>query len=171
MLGFLKRNIRTFNSETKTNAYVAMVRSNLDYCATVLNPYQKEQVKKIEMVQRRAACYATNRYRNTSSVGSMLEKLDWESLENRRVKLQLTLLYTVVNDFVDIPCDTYLTRQCHREQDHYIPRSSGNIQPRLTATNTVFFPRTVTVWNSLPATIAEAPSLVSFKRELSTLSI
>ena len=42
--------------------------------------------------------------------------------------------------------------------------------PRLLATNTVFSPRTVTVWNSLPATVAEAHFLVFFKRELSTLS-
>ncbi|VDI50680.1 Hypothetical predicted protein, partial [Mytilus galloprovincialis] len=112
MLGFLKRNLRTFNSETKTYAYVAMVRSNLDYCATVWNPYQKEQVKKVEMVQRRAARYATNHY--TSSVGSILKELDWESLENRRVRLQLTLLYNVVNDLVDIPCDTYLTPMSSR---------------------------------------------------------
>ena len=34
-----------------------------------------------------------------------------------------------------------------------------------------FFPRTIPFWNSLPASIAEAPDLVSFKGELSTLTI
>ena len=29
-----------------------------------------------------------------------------------------------------------------------------------------FFPRTITTWNSLSASIADAPDLVSFKREL-----
>ncbi|CAC5409914.1 unnamed protein product [Mytilus coruscus] len=169
MLGFLKRNLRTSNSETKSNAYIAMVRSNLDYCAIVWNPYQKEQVKKVEMVQRCAARFATNCYMNTSSVGSMLEELDWESLENRGVKLQLTLLYKVVNYLVDIPCDTYLTPMSSRT------RSSHTKKFRQYSTKTYgykysFFPRTVTVWNSLPATVAEAPSLVSFKREISTLS-
>ncbi|CAG2215457.1 unnamed protein product [Mytilus edulis] len=96
-----------------------MVRSNLDYCATVWNSYQKEQVKKVEMVQRREARYATNRYRNTSSVGSMLEELDWESLENRRVKLQLSLLYKVVNVLVDIPCDMYLTPMSSRTRSSH----------------------------------------------------
>ena len=42
--------------------------------------------REIEMVQRRAARYATNRYHNTSSVTDMLQDLDWESLESRRVK-------------------------------------------------------------------------------------
>ncbi|CAC5392659.1 unnamed protein product [Mytilus coruscus] len=119
MLGFLKRNQRTSNSETKTNAYVAMVRSNLDYCATVWNPYQKEQVKKVEMVQRHAARYATNRYRNTSSVGSMLEEIDWESLENRRVKSQLTLLYKVTYNDID----TLYTDIFASHQKSFIPNS------------------------------------------------
>ena len=61
------------------------------------------------MVQRRAARYATNRYHNTSSVTDMLQDLDWESLESRRVKIQLTLLFKVIQDLVDIPASAYLT--------------------------------------------------------------
>ncbi|KAH3736548.1 hypothetical protein DPMN_043119 [Dreissena polymorpha] len=34
-----------------------------------------------------------------------------------------------------------------------------------------FFPITIPVWNRLPATEAEASSLVSFKRELATLHL
>ena len=33
-----------------------------------------------------------------------------------------------------------------------------------------FFPRTIPIWNNLPASVAEAPSLVSFKQGLSSLS-
>ena len=54
MLGFLRRNLRTASSETKTNAYITMVRSNLEYCASAWNPHQKKYEQKIEMVQRRA---------------------------------------------------------------------------------------------------------------------
>ena len=55
MLGFLRRNLRTASSETKTNAYITMVRSNLEYCASAWNPHQKKYEQKREMVQRRAA--------------------------------------------------------------------------------------------------------------------
>ena len=44
----------------------------------------KHKLNKIEMVQRRAARYVTNRQRNTSSVGDMLQHLKWRSLEDRR---------------------------------------------------------------------------------------
>ena len=47
--------------------------------------------------------FTTNRYRSTSSVSPMLDHLQWESLEARRSKIQLTLFYKVVHDLVDTP--------------------------------------------------------------------
>ena len=103
MLGFLRRNLRSCKEDTKANAYFTMVRSNLEYCSPVWSPHHQNQVHKVEMVQRRAARFTTNRYRNTSSVSSMLDHLQWESLEARRSKIQLTLFYKVVHDLVVIP--------------------------------------------------------------------
>ena len=57
---------------------------------TVWKPYTQEAVRKLEMA---AARYITNRYGNTSSVTSMLDHLQWESLESRRIKCQLTMLF------------------------------------------------------------------------------
>ena len=83
MLGFLRRNVRSCSEETKANAYfsMTMVRSNLEYCSSVWSPHHKDQIHKIEMVQRRAARYTTNRFRNTSSVSSMIDQLQRESLK------------------------------------------------------------------------------------------
>ena len=91
MLGFLRRNLRSCKEDNKANAYFTMVRSNLEYCSSVWNPHHKDQVHKLEMVQRMSARFTTNKYRNTSSVSSMLDHLQWESLEARRSKIQLTL--------------------------------------------------------------------------------
>jgi hypothetical protein len=60
------------------------------------------------MVQCRAARYATNRYRNTSSVTDMLDNLEWETLESRRTKIQLVMFFKIINDIVDIPSSNYL---------------------------------------------------------------
>ena len=73
ILGFLRRNLKRTSEETKASAYKAMVRSNLEYCATVWSPHHKVQINKVEMVQRRAARFTTNRYRNTSSVRNHLK--------------------------------------------------------------------------------------------------
>ena len=50
LLGFIKRNLKSANIETKTNAYKAIVRPHLEYCSTVWNPYHKDKSYKIEMV-------------------------------------------------------------------------------------------------------------------------
>ena len=52
------------------------------------------------MIQSRTAQFTTNRC--TSSVSSVLDHLQWESMEARRSKIQLTLLYKVAQDLVDV---------------------------------------------------------------------
>ena len=113
MLGFLRPNLRSCSEETKSNAYFSMVRSNLVYCSSVWSPHHKGQIHKIEMVQRHATRYTTNdvtyRFRNTSSVSSMIDQLQWESLESRRSNIQLNLFFKVIHNLIDIPADNYLT--------------------------------------------------------------
>ena len=145
------------------------MRPNLEYCSTVWNPYTKDLTNKLEMVQRRAARYVTNRYHNTSSVTSMLDNFSWESLESRRTKAQLTMLYKITNNLVDIQADQQLiptqgnTRSCHSMKFHQPTTSSSFYRNS-------FFPRTITVWNNLSSDVAEASDLVSSKQRLSPLS-
>ena len=118
-----------------------MVRSNIEYCSTVWNPYHKYQIDKVEMVQRRAARFTTNRYHNTSSVSDMLTEFKWDTLENRCTKQQLTMLYRITNDLVAISPKPYL------KPAKLMPRSSNRIQYLQYSTSTdtfkySFFPRT-----------------------------
>jgi hypothetical protein len=53
-----------------------------------------------DMVQRRAARYVTNRQRNTSSVGDMLQHLEWRILEDRRRDARLVMMYKISHDKV-----------------------------------------------------------------------
>ena len=76
-----------YSCETKASVYFTLVRPNLEYCASVWSLYTAQGKYMIEMVQRRAARYAVNRYRNTSSVTEMLEDLGWETLESRRTMM------------------------------------------------------------------------------------
>ena len=66
-----------------------MVRSNLEYCASVWSPHTEKLKSKLEQVQRRAARYVTNRCHNTSSFSAMLNHLQLPTLEHRRVRHEL----------------------------------------------------------------------------------
>ena len=50
----------------------------------------------------RTARFATNKYRNTTSVGNMLQYLEWRSLQDRRKDSRLNMFYKIVNDKVEI---------------------------------------------------------------------
>ena len=39
----------------------------------------------------------------------MPEDIQWETLESRRTKIQLTMLFKTINDLVDIPSEEYLS--------------------------------------------------------------
>ena len=97
----------------------------------------------------------------------MLDHLQWDTLENRTEKVQLIMLYKIVHDLVDIPSSTYLRPVTSRTR----AANTHKFQQYSTSTDYYkysFFPRTILAWNRLPASVAEAPSLAFFKRELSS---
>lgn len=89
------------------------------------------------------------RYHITSSVADVLGYLDQEILEERRNNRQLNLLYTVVNDLVDLPSD-----QCLTPTDNNT-RSTHSMNFNILSKSTAYL-------NILLAAIAEATDLQSF---------
>ena len=68
----------------------------------------------MEKVERTAAMWTCRRWRNTSSVGDMLDELEWPSLETRRGgggggQSSLAFFYTIYSGTVSLDKDTYLT--------------------------------------------------------------
>ena len=69
-LKFIKRNIQTNNPKLKESAYRTYVRPLVEYAATVWDPWQKQYINEIEMIQHRAIRYIFNDYSSTSSVSN-----------------------------------------------------------------------------------------------------
>ena len=152
-LGFLRRNLRVKSQDTKASAYITLVRPNLEYCSNVWSPYTDQAKDKIEMVQRRAARYATNKYRNKSRVTDMLEDLSWETLEARRAKSQVTMLFKITHGLVDIPAAGFVTPVSTRTRAHH----SMKLRQISTSSDTFknsFFSCTIPLLNSLPPALA-----------------
>ena len=68
-------------------------KHKLEYEAPIWHPYHESQIGQVEKVQRTAARWTWRRWRNTSSVGGMLDELEWPSLESRREQSYLTFFY------------------------------------------------------------------------------
>ena len=86
-LNFLKRNLKVTSPIANINerAYLSIVRPRLEYNSCTWDPHQYQI--QLEMVQRRAARYVSNRYDTIiSSVNSMLTDLNWLALQQSRLQ-------------------------------------------------------------------------------------
>ena len=94
-LGFFRSNLAFAPRCTKEVAYKTLVRPKLEYAAPIWSPHSKLQINQIEKVQRTTARWTCRRWRNTSSVGEMLDELEWPSLEDRRDQSSLLLFHKI----------------------------------------------------------------------------
>ena len=165
-LGFIRRNLKNCDKKFKETAYISLVRSVLDYSSTIWDPHLKQDIDRIENIQRRAARFVQSDYTRTSSVTSMMEELGWKPLHERRREQRLTLLYKIVNDLVAIPADQHITYNNRRL------RHGHNKQLKIVTVNSEayrnsFFPRTIKDWNKLPQSAIDCNTIDSFKRTIS----
>ena len=113
------------------------------------------------MIQRPSR-YVTNRYHNTSSVETMLQKLQWPTLEERRKKARLTLLYKVANGEVKIDAGNKLLppdrlSRHNNAQSFQIPSCKTSIRKES------LYPKTIRDWNNLPAQVTAAETGIQNK--------
>ena len=89
-LGFLHRNLAFAPRSNKEVAYKTLVRPKLEYGA-----HSKLQINQIYKGQRKAARWTCKRWRNTTSVGEVLDELEWPSLEAWRDQSFLLLFHKI----------------------------------------------------------------------------
>ena len=165
-LGFLRRNLRINSPNLKSLAYKTLVRPLLEYSSAAWDPYTKENVKKLEMVQRRAARYVLNRFNYLSSVDEMLQELQWNTLEERRKKDRLVMFYKIHNDQTGIDTEKYLkplgrVSRHVNNQAYEVPFAFTDYY------KFSYFPRTINEWNVLPNETVNASSLTAFTNYIS----
>ena len=169
-LGFVRRNLKVGNKRAKETAYKALIRPKLEYAASVWDPHTQADIKTLEKVQRRAVRWVTSRYRQTSCVDSILTDLDWPTLQNRRKKARLELLYKFHKGLITINSRHLPTPSNNRHSSRKNNSSCYDIPSSRTQYRQMsFFPRTIPEWNALPEEITEAESLDSFKSRLTPL--
>jgi hypothetical protein len=93
--------------------------------------------------------------RYNSSRQKLFCELGWESLENRRNKQKLTFFfYIILNGLTP---------------GYNLKNENNTIHPPFSRTSSFydsFIPFTIRLWNTLPLTITESPSLNIFKNRL-----
>ena len=165
-LGLIKRNLWNCPRKVRETAYTSIVRPKLEYASASRDPHFKKDISVLERVQRKAARFCLQNFNKTASVTHMLSDLNWDTLETRRKKNRLTLMYKLSHNLVDINTEEHLIpnseKRTHNSHafKYRMPKVSKDVF------KFSFFPRSITEWNSLPADLVNCQSLSDFKLNL-----
>jgi len=83
-LGLLKRNLSKCPQKLRERAYILLIKSRLEYCAAVWDPYLIKDINTLEGIQRRAARFVIQDHSRFTSVSSLLKDLNWAPLKDCR---------------------------------------------------------------------------------------
>ena len=117
-LGLIRRNFYHCPASTRKAAYVALVRSTLEYGSTIWDPSAKTEIDNLEKVQSKAARFIKGDYksRTPGCVTNMLQELSLPSLQQRRKELRLIFLFKIAEGMVPaIPADRLLQIKTKRK--------------------------------------------------------
>ncbi len=143
-----------------------MVRPHLEYAAPVWNPAHKKNIRKIESVQRRATKQVPEL--NNLVYHERLTKLHLPTLAYRHLRGDMLEIFKMITEKYDPKVLDLLSLHSH-EAGRYTrghtfklkkPSCSNNISKHF------FTRRVVNIWNNLPKSVVEAPTLNTFKNRL-----
>jgi len=106
-LNFIKQNLSNCSSEVKVQAYLTIIRPQMEHASAVWDPYYNVDIDKLEKIQRRAARWVLNDYNRTSSVTQMLDQLSWPTLQTRRKISRLQLLHKILHQDISLSIPSY----------------------------------------------------------------
>ena len=140
-----------------------MVRLQLEYGAEAWNPYTSGAAEGLEQVQKTAARFVNRDYRRSTSASWLVSQLCWDPLHTRRLLAQTTMLYRIHFQLVNISLPHFITPA------PYISRRDHNLKlsvPEATIDSFKFsfYPRTIRIWNQIPATAVFAPTSAAFQK-------
>ena len=166
--------LKTFKSKDPS-LYITLfkiyIRPLLEYNCSMWSPYLKKDVERAEHTQKqytRKVCKRLNiKYQSYSD---RLTILNLESLELRRLRYDLTLVYKILHQLIYVN-NQGMFELNNMRTNHSLRRHSFYLKiPPVSRTkirDNFFSTRIINTWNKLPDNIVSSPSLTIFKNLLS----
>lgn len=168
MLGYLRRNFCLAPSSLKLLLYKTLVRTKLEYAASVWDPGQESLISELEAIQNRASRFILSNYHRTSSVTAMKSSLSLPLLSQRRKMFRLCLFHKIYHN-------NPILKERLLTTPHYVSaRIDHRHKVAIPSCRTKhfyesFIPSASTMWNHLPGAIAEIPDIECFKTAVSNI--
>jgi len=165
VLGMIKRTIVSREKEIMLELYKSLVRPNLEYCVQVWCPYLRQDVEKLEKIQRRA----TKMIKGFGNLAyeERLRRCKLTTLEKRRDRGDLIETFKIVTGRDKIPAQRLfkfsVDKRTRGHRYKINKETAGTIMQRFYST------RVVNSWNKLDDEIVAADSVMEFKKRLTKI--
>ena len=146
-------------------AYCSLVRSSLEYCDGTWDHDLQKYKMTLGKVNRRAVGVVYNKswWDPTVSPTALMKELGWSSLEDRRYRQRMAMMYNISHGFVAVQ-PTELIRPQRSTRGHSLKYQT--ISTNNDCTKNSFYPRGILQWNNFSNDIVNASSLETFKSRL-----
>ena len=165
IVGQIRSSFTFLDGTTFKRLYTTFVRPHLEYAQTVWSPYLQKHINMLENVQDRATKLVDGI--GVLEYAERLRKLELPSLKYRRKRGDMIEIFKHFNSYDRRSLSPSFqprirTSRAHKLQiNDRIPKDGcRGIQ------SNGFYYRTARIWNTLPAKVAEAKSINSFKANL-----
>ena len=145
---------------------------SIDYCSTIWDPYTKNDISKLEMLQHRAARFVMNKPRYSQqhnvSITKMLTELHWPTLQNRWKQARFILMFKIVNGNLMVParCLPQPPTITYTRVNHSLKYAHLQSDMDIKFYRYSFLPRTIPQQNNLQIANIEMLTLITFKEQL-----
>lgn len=163
--GVLCRIHDNLTMENKIMLYKAIIAPHFEYCASILFLANKQQKRRMQLIQNKAMRLILRCDRMTS-IAAMRECLQWLSVEERVVYSTLVLVFKIKNGLTP----SYLSENVRYGSDVHGYNTRGASDFRLarctmTSTQNSLFFKGFQIFNNLPRRLKSETNLTTFKRE------
>jgi ribonuclease P/MRP protein subunit RPP40 len=163
IMGIIRRTFTYMNEVMFCTLFKALVRPHLEYASSVWSPVLKQDITRLEDVQRRATKQVPGLRELTYP--ERLRRLKLPSLSFRRKRGDMIEVYKILHGLYNINPSHFFERMDEsstRGHSLKLKKIRSNTRRRLAS----FSRRVITDWNSLPEAVVSAPSLNCFKARL-----
>jgi hypothetical protein len=161
--------LRIFKSnriDTYKRAFYTLVLPILEYASVVWNPLYVKDVNSLESVQRRFTKRAQRQCGiEVESYSSRLRRWRLDTLELRRLKIDLSWVFKIVYGYVDLDREMFFRINQTEEEIKIYPLPVKSDCRNNTQCNNIAY-RTYKVWNQMPLSVRNSPTVAAFKRNL-----
>ena len=171
VLGQLARAVTYRDKQTFLKLFTVYVRPHLEYAVASWCPWTKGDKEILEKVQRRAVAMVSNF--KAKDYESKLVEAGMITLEQRRERGDLIIMYRIMTGKDDVPHSTWFTLMSDRVNNGVQTRTATgtlNVLPPSQTQNEIrkhfFSQRVVDKWNKLPDVVKQADTVNTFKNRL-----